>query len=98
MLGEMIVHALARPKVLLRQADVAEKLLKELKSLERQQSETMDEIFRSARAAEMQGGPGRLYFLPLAPAGSGSTTREIRRLRSSKTSSMLPDASTTSKP
>jgi CHAD domain-containing protein len=98
MLGQMIAEALARPKLVLRQQEAAETLLQELKTVKRQQSEAMEEIFRSARAAEIQSGPGRLYFLPLAPGGSASTTREIRRFRSSKTSSMLPDASTTSKP
>jgi len=98
-LGQMLAEALARPKLLLRQHDAAETLLEELKKVEQQQLEAIEEIFRSARAAEMQSGPGRLYFLPLAaPGGSVSTTREIRRFRSSKTSSMLPDASTTSKP
>jgi CHAD domain-containing protein len=98
-LGQMIAEALARPKVLLRQVDAVETLLQELKSLKRQQAKAMEEIFRLARAAEMQSGQGRIYFLPLAPpGGSASTTREMRRLRSSKTSSMLPDASTTSKP
>lgn len=98
-LGQMIAEALARPKVLLRQQDAAETVLEELKNVAQQQSEALEEIFRSARAAEIQSGPGRLYFLPLAPTGgSASTTREMRRLRSSKTSSILPDASTTSKP
>lgn len=98
-LGQMIVEAVARPKVLLRQEEAVKTLLEELKSLKRQQAKAMEEIFRLARAAEMQSSQGRIYFLPLAPpGGSASTTREMRRLRSSKTSSMLPEASTTSKP
>jgi CHAD domain-containing protein len=95
-LGRTVAEALARPKLLLRRPEIAERLLDELKILVQQQPEAMEEIFRFARSAEMQGG--RLHFLPLVPADSGSTTREMRRFRSSKTSSMLPEASTTSKP